>query len=96
LLVASAVSFAAGGFALQPAAVKLITVGQTRAEVLAAIGRPAHNVKYRNEPGRTWTYGVLGVTVQDNTVFDVDFGADGKVVSTSECVESVDSAGHIQ
>jgi hypothetical protein len=59
----------------------------SRADVRAALGRPAHNVKYMAEPGRTWTYGVLGNGVPENTVFDVDFSADGRVLHASERVE---------
>ena len=54
------------------------------------LGRPAHNVKYRAEPGRAWTYGVVGVDndmEEANTLFDIDFDAKGKVLSMSERVE---------
>ena len=52
-----------------------------------ALGRPAHNLKYVSEPGRTWTYGVQGSGSQ---VFDVDFSADGHVLSTDLRTESMD------
>jgi hypothetical protein len=57
----------------------------TRDEVRSALGRPAHNLKYRNEPGRTWTYGVSG---SQDKVFDVDFSPEGKVLKTSERAEA--------
>ena len=41
-------------------------------------------MKYLNEPGRTWTYGVIGA---GNRVFDIDSGADGKLLSRSERVD---------
>jgi hypothetical protein len=50
-----------------------------------SLGRPAHNVKYRAELGRTWTYGVLGNPEHTQVkVFDVDFSADDKVLSFGE------------
>jgi hypothetical protein len=42
-------------------------------------------VKYRAEPGRTWTYGVLGNPEHTQAkVFDIDFSADDKVLSFGE------------
>jgi len=87
LLVCAAAAQAAGGFMVQPAQESLVKVGMTRAEVRSALGRPAHNMKYRAEPGRTWTYGIVG---EDSKVFDVDFSADGRVASTSERVEMIE------
>ena len=78
-LLATAAVQAASGYVVTPAQEKSIRVGMTRDEVRAALGRPAHNLKYRTEPGRTWTYGVVG---SDTKVFEVDFNADGKVNST--------------
>lgn len=91
LLMASVVAFAASGFIVSRAQEKQVTVGMSRDDVRAALGRPSHNMKYMNEPGRTWTYGVLGNGVADNTVFDVDFSADGKVLQSSERVEIISS-----
>lgn len=85
LLLAAAMAQAATGYIVTPQQEKSIRVGMSRDEVRKAIGRPAHNLKYRNEPGRTWTCGVPG---SDNKVFDVDFTSDGKVAATAERVEN--------
>jgi outer membrane protein assembly factor BamE (lipoprotein component of BamABCDE complex) len=74
----------AGGYTVNAAQQAQIKPGMSRDEVRLTLGRPAHNVKYRAEPGRTWTYGVLG---SDEKVFDVDFSADGRVASTSQRTE---------
>jgi len=49
-------------------------------EVRRLIGRPAHNVQYRNEPGPRWSYTVSGTI--DPTLFEIGFSADGKVLAT--------------
>ena len=87
LVLAASAAFAAPGFTLMQSQEAQITVGMTRDAVRAALGRPAHNVKFVAEPGRTWTYGVLGTSVPENTVFDVDFSADGHVLHSAERVE---------
>jgi hypothetical protein len=87
LVLAASAAFAATGFTVTKAQAAQITAGMARADVRAALGRPTHNVKYMAEPGRTWTYGVIGNGVADNTVFDVDFTADGHVMKSSERVE---------
>jgi outer membrane protein assembly factor BamE (lipoprotein component of BamABCDE complex) len=85
-LVAAAAAQAASGYVVTPQQEKSVRVGMTRDEVRATLGRPAHNMKYRTEPGRTWTYGVVG---SDTKVFEVDFTADNKVSSTHEVEEPV-------
>jgi outer membrane protein assembly factor BamE (lipoprotein component of BamABCDE complex) len=87
MLLATSAVFSATGFTLMQSQEAKVTVGMSRADVLSALGRPAHNLKYINEPGRSWTYGVLGTAVPRNTVFDIDFTADGKVLQTAERVE---------
>ena len=87
LLLATSAAFSASGFTLLQSEEKEITIGMSRANVRDLLGRPAHNVKYMNEPGRSWTYGVTGTGVPRNTVFDIDFSADGKVVQVNERVE---------
>jgi hypothetical protein len=87
LMAASFAAFSASGFTMMRSQEPQITVGMTRADVDALLGRPAHNLKYVNEPGRSWTYGVTGNGVAANTVFDVDFTADGKVLHANERVE---------
>lgn len=90
LVLLSSLAFAANGFTLQRADEAQIKVGMDKDMVRKLLGRPAHNVKYRSEPGRAWTYGVLGVDAgmeESSTVFDIDFDANGKVLSMSERVD---------
>lgn len=85
LLVGVCSAYAAAGFVVTTSQESMVKVGMSRAEVRNALGRPAHNVKYRAEPGRTWTYGVLGNPEYTQAkVFDVDFSADDKVLSFGE------------
>ncbi len=91
VLCSAALAQAATGFVVNAAQQASIKVGMSRTEVRALLGRPAHNVKYRAEPGRTWTYGVLGLgSGMERTVFDVDFSAGGQVLSTSQREEAMD------
>jgi outer membrane protein assembly factor BamE (lipoprotein component of BamABCDE complex) len=78
---------AATGYTVTAAQEKQISVGMTRDMVRMTLGRPAHNVKFRAEPGRTWTYGIVGTA---DKVFDIDFAADGKVASMSERTEIIE------
>ncbi len=59
-----------------------ITPGMSADEVRQALGRPAQNSRYGNDAGPTWTYRVT--SNYWHAVFDVDFGADGKVMSVEE------------
>ena len=78
----------ANGFTIHAADEHRISVGMSQDEVLQALGRPATKQQFMNEPGPTWTYGVPDV-ISQHTLFDVDFGANGKVMSASE--RTVDS-----
>lgn len=83
-------ALAANGFVVNREQEAQIMVGMSRQQVMQLLGRPAHNLKYRNEPGRTWTYGVLGATTNSTSeqlVFDVDFAADGTVAEKAERTE---------
>ncbi len=71
------------GYSVNSRQEALVTVGMSAAEVRAVLGPPAQDAKYMAEPGRTWTYSVSGRTAPA-AVFEVNFGADGKVTSGSE------------
>lgn len=90
--LAASTVYAATGFTVSKMQETQITVGMSRANVQSLLGRPSHNMKFINEPGRTWTYGVIGNGVAENTVFDVDFSADGQVLSSSERIEQMPSS----
>jgi hypothetical protein len=88
LALAAAAAQAAGGYSVAPAQEKLVTAGMSQGEVKQALGRPAQTMRYVNEAGPTWTWDVntVGIGGADQTVFDVDFGADGRVASAQERV----------
>jgi len=81
LLAAVAAAQAASGFTVQPRQESLVVPGMDSTAVLQALGRPALQRSFHNEPGPTWTYRLAG---SEATLFDVDFDADGKVASVSE------------
>ena len=87
LLLGLAAAHAASGFTVNHGQEAQVAPGMNMDEVQQVLGRPSHDVKYLGEPGRTWTYIVVG---NDETVFDVDFGADGKVASIGERMEERD------
>jgi hypothetical protein len=67
-----------------------IRPGMSLDDVRGALGQPASHVKYGSDPGPTCTYRVAGGT--DN-LYDVDFGADGRVLSAHERT-SFEGGGH--
>ena len=87
LLAGAAAAQAASGFTINPNQESLVTPGMTAAQVRQALGRPEHRVHYRNEPGMTFTYHVVGGP--EVRLFDVDFDAAGRVASTSERMDDV-------
>jgi len=83
LILGAAAAQAASGFTITKGQEVLVRPGMSTAEVQSALGHPEQNLHYRNEPGPTFTYSVAGT---EDTVFDVDFAANGRVASTSERV----------
>jgi outer membrane protein assembly factor BamE (lipoprotein component of BamABCDE complex) len=81
LFLGAAAAQAAGGYTVTKSQEALVAPGMSATAVQQALGRPEANVKFRNEPGPTYTYRISGV---GQTLFDVDFGADGKVASVRE------------
>jgi len=86
LFLGVAAAQAASGYRVDKRQESLVSVGMSTAEVQQVLGRPESNVKYHNEPGPTFTYRLTG---DEQTLFDVDFDANGKVASTSERVDDV-------
>jgi hypothetical protein len=87
LFLGAVAAQAATGYTISKGQEDLVRPGMTTAEVQAALGKPSMHIHYRNEPGPTFTYDLAGMP---DTLFDVDFGADGKVASTSERFEERD------
>ena len=91
-LMGTVFSYSATGFSVTSSQEASIKVGMTAEQVRAVLGRPAHSLKFRNEPGRTWIYDVIEMDIKNtHTVFYVDFGGDKKVLSTSERLETNES-----
>jgi hypothetical protein len=70
--------------------------GMTSSDVKAALGSPTAVQSVGNEPGPIWTYQVANVTPVapgGRRVFDIHFGADGRVATTNESLmEPVNSS----
>ncbi|HWH40070.1 MAG TPA: hypothetical protein VNU21_09540, partial [Usitatibacter sp.] len=87
----AAVLIASVGFAYAASGVRVtrqqevaVKVGMTTDEVRQLLGRPDSAIKYRNEPGPTWTYQVVGNGF--DLEFNIVFSDDGKVTSARESV----------
>ena len=83
LMFGAVAAQAASGFYISPADEQKVSVGMSQAEVMQVLGRPARNQHFMNEPGLTWTYEVPA-GLDNHTLFDIDFGTDGKVASVNE------------
>ncbi len=71
-----------GGFQVSKAQQELVRAGMSADEVRQAIGQPSRIYNYRNEPGPTWTYSVIGENC--TMVYEVDFGPDGRVIKAMQ------------
>lgn len=79
------------GFTVSPYQESMVKPGMSKSEVQQVIGRPSRDETYGVAPGSTWTYGVRGmlgdgITGNSTTIYEVDFGADGRVISAKERV----------
>jgi len=71
------------GYSIKPGQEALVAAGMSAAEVRAALGSPTQDVRYMADPGRIWTYSIPARLIPV-AVFDVIFGADGRVSSVNE------------
>jgi len=90
LAVGAIAAHAAGGVSVLPSQESLVQPGMSQTDVKQALGRPARNEKFMAENGPTWTYDVATSETDGHTLFDVDFSADGRVVSASERIVQTD------
>ena len=81
---------AQNGFTVTRSRENVVAVGMTASEVQKLLGRPARAVRYRSTPGPIWTYRVAD-PLFGRTEFNVEFGADEKVIATGEIVIGSDS-----
>ena len=83
LVVSSTAAQAANGFSISTSQENAVTIGMSASEVRQLLGRPERDVQYRNTPGPTWTYNVVGALF-GKTEFNIDFGPDGRVIAKGE------------
>ena len=76
---------AASGFTVTTSQENAVAIGMTTSEVRELLGRPARVAQYRSLPGPVWTYRVVA-PLFGKTEFNVDFGADDRVIAKSEYV----------
>lgn len=81
LVLGAVAAHAASGYSVTRHQEALVAPGMSRSDVLAALGHPVSHMHFGNEPGPTYTYRIVA---DGDHVFDVDFDAAGKVLSTSE------------
>ena len=86
----SVLAQAASGFWVTKSQEALVAPGMTMEQVRETLGHPTQFIKYRNQPGPTFTYRVMGT---GDTLFDVDFDANGQVASTTERIIPIDGGG---
>jgi hypothetical protein len=90
LLVTFAAAQAAPGYTVTAAQQSQIKPGMSQSDVQSALGRPAAQTTFNNEPGATLTYRVAGAT---DTLFDVNLDASGRVASVD--TRGADVGGNI-
>ena len=81
--IVSTLAQAASGYNITQSEESKVTIGMDTTEVQRSLGPPERIFRYPRQPGPTWTYNVVGAPF-GITKFDIDFGADGKVVSATE------------
>ena len=89
LCATASVAMAAKGYVVDPRDERMVQPGMTKAEVQNAIGKPPREMTYAIAQGSTWVYSVRGRPYIDfispeNIVYEVDFGADGRVIRAGE------------
>ena len=85
LVLSSAEAQADNGFTISASRENAIAIGMSASEVQQLLGRPARAVRYRNAPGPTWTYRVVGALF-GKTEFNIEFGPDERVMTKGEMV----------
>jgi hypothetical protein len=95
LVLIAAEAQADNGFTITTSRESVVAIGMSTSEVLQLLGRPARAVRYGNTPGPVWTYRVVD-PLFGRTEFNVEFGADERVLAKGEVVIGSDSpnGGH--
>ena len=82
---------AASGYIVTQQQETMVSPGMSMDQVRQVLGHPERAVHYGNEPGTTYTYRVRN---QEQTLFDVDFTADGQVLKMNERMDPEGGGGH--
>ena len=91
LVLISAEAQAQSGFTIATSRENVVAIGMSTSEVQQLLGRPARAVRYGNTPGPVWTYRVVD-PLFGKTEFNVEFGADERVMAKGEIVIGSDSS----
>ena len=85
------------GFTVSPYQESLIKPGMSKSEVRQALGRPSRDASYGVAPGSTWIYGVTGAVsdqiTNTRTIYEIDFGNDGRVISAKKRILDLSDHG---
>jgi hypothetical protein len=92
LVLSSSVAQADNGFTISTSRENAVALGMSASEVRQLLGKPARAVQYRNTPGPIWTYNVVD-PLFGKTEFNVEFGADERVIARGEMVIGSDKPG---
>ena len=90
LVLVSAECQAANGFSITTSREDVVTIGMSMSEVRQLLGTPARADRYGNRPGPVWAYKVVD-PLFGRTEFNVEFGADERVIAKGEVVIGSDS-----
>lgn len=95
LVLIAAEAQADNGFTITTRRESVVAIGMSASEVRQLLGRPARAARYGNTPGPVWTYRVVD-PLFGRTEFNVEFGADERVMAKGEVVIGSDSpnGGH--
>lgn len=89
LALGAAAASAQSGYWVNKNQEVLVKPGMTKTEVQQTMGRPSRDARYGAAPGSTWIYHVSGTAIPEannRTLYEIDFDAEGKVISAGERV----------
>ena len=97
LALGAIVANAQDGFTVTPYQQSLVKPGMSKSEVQQVIGRPSRDARYGIAPGSTWIYGITGAVsdqiTNTRTIYEIDFGNDGRVISARERILDLSDHG---
>lgn len=82
----AAAQAAGRGLTIDPAQEQQVRSGMSADEVKNTIGEPMRVERFANQPGPTFAYDVAG---SEQTLFEVEFDADGRVATARERIDDI-------